>query len=411
MLGLVTLVAIATVAAACGSSPGSTVTSARGPQAEVPPISPEHRLSPESLSALGPDVGPVVAGTDLGRREVLLTDIVFDTFGAGDLTLADADDRRILELRDAIVPLTDPRYVTVAEAASSLSDDDLILGHVAADGTAWGYPHRILNYHEIVDTDVGGEPVVVTFCPLCRSGVVYSRSVDLVGGTETLDFGNTSALYQNDLVMFDRQTHSYWWQARGRAVVGTLTGVELEVLPSSTTTWRRWRREHPDSSILSFDTGYRIDYGRDPFAGYGAAVDAGRTPFPVAPEFLSDDRLSSGAPVVVVGTDTGVWAVPVDVDGRSVVELPPAAAKVEALVVVDGPDSVVLRPSRPGEPGDGLRWDRDRLVDDRGNLWDLSGRVLSGPDERAEMVQVPSRNQLWFSAVAAFPDIAVVDAG
>ncbi|HEC11616.1 MAG TPA: DUF3179 domain-containing protein, partial [Acidimicrobiales bacterium] len=364
-----------------------------------------------SLALLGPDTGPVVAGTDLGRSEVPLDDIVFDTFGAGELTLAEADDRRVEELRDAIVPLVDPGYVTAEQSTGLLADDDLVLGYVAADGSAWAHPHRILNFHEIVETELAGEPVVVTFCPLCRSGAVYSRTVDLGAGPEVLNFGNTSALYQNDLVMFDRQTLSYWWQVRGRAVVGALTGVELEVLASSTTTWGRWRAEHPDSRVLSFDTGYRVDYGRDPFAGYPEAVDAGRTPFPVAPEFLTDGRLPSGAPVVVVATAGGTWAVPVDTGVRAVVALPPEAEDTEALVVVDGPDSVVLEPPSSGDPGSGLRWEAGRLVDDRGSRWDLSGHAVSGPNRGSELNQVPSRNQLWFSAVAAFPGIVVVEPG
>ena len=350
----------------------------------------------------------MVAGTDLGRREVPLEQIVFDTFGAGDLTLAGADDRRVTELRDAIIPLNEPRYVSTGEAAPDLSDDDLVLGFVAADGSAWAHPHRILNFHEIVNAELGGQPIVVTFCPLCRSGAVYSRSVDLGAGPEVLDFGNTSALYQNDLVMYDRQTLSYWWQVRGRAVVGALTGVELRVLASSTTTWGRWRREHPDSSVLSFETGYRVDYGRDPFAGYRDAVNAGRTPFPVAPEFLTDDRLDPATPVVVAVASGSPWAVPLDTGGRRVVALPPVDDRAEIVVVVSGPDSVVFESPDPGGPGSGLRWEGDRLVDDRGNTWNLAGLAVDGPDAGIELAQFPSRNQLWFSAVAAFPAIEVV---
>ena len=133
------------------------------------------RLSPGTLAGLGPDVGPVVAGTDLGHREVPLEQIVFDTFGAGDLTRAEADDPTGTELRDAIIPPTEPRYVSIAEAAPDLSDDDLVLGFVAADGSAWAHPHRILDFHEIVKAELGGQPIVVTFCSLCRSGTVYSR--------------------------------------------------------------------------------------------------------------------------------------------------------------------------------------------------------------------------------------------
>ena len=89
----------------------------------------------------------------------------------------------------------------------------------------------------------------------------------------TLEFSNTSALYESDLVMVDRQTGSYWWQVPGRAIVGTSSGDELVALPSVTTTWRDWLGLHPDTLVLSRDTGSPIDYTRDPFVGYQARID------------------------------------------------------------------------------------------------------------------------------------------
>ena len=100
----------------------------------------------------------------------------------------------------------------------------------SAGGEAFAYPINILNFHEMVNDTTGGIPLLATYCPQCFSGVVFSREVD----GQTLTFGNTSALYQSDLVMYDHQTGSYWFQVGGEAVVGTLTRARLEPLPSAT---------------------------------------------------------------------------------------------------------------------------------------------------------------------------------
>ena len=116
-----------------------------------------------------------------------------------------------------------------ADALPWLDDDDLVLGYEAG-GEVFAYPINIVNFHEMVNDTIGGVPLLVTNCPLCFSGVVFGREVD----GQTLTFGNTSALYQSNLVMYDHQTGSYWSQVGGEAVVGTLTRARLEPLPSAT---------------------------------------------------------------------------------------------------------------------------------------------------------------------------------
>ena len=121
-----------------------------------------------------------------------------------------------------------------------------MLGYESGD-EAFAYPVNILNFHEMVNDVIGGDPVLITYCPLCVSGVVFSRAVD----GQTLTFGNTSALYQSDLVMYDHQTGTYWFQVAGEAVVGTMTGSHLDSLPSATMPWGRWKSLHPDTPLLT----------------------------------------------------------------------------------------------------------------------------------------------------------------
>ena len=154
-----------------------------------------------ALSSASAESGParVVAGTDLGRHTVPLEQVLFDTFDGGMLPLSQATEAQVLRLRDAIRPVWNPRYDSVQEAGRWLAPEDLLVAYVAG-GAALAYPVRILNFHEIVNETVDGVPILISYCPLCGSGIVYDRRLD---GRE-LVFGNTSALYESDMVMYDR---------------------------------------------------------------------------------------------------------------------------------------------------------------------------------------------------------------
>ncbi|HHH36978.1 MAG TPA: DUF3179 domain-containing protein [Gammaproteobacteria bacterium] len=173
--------------------------------------------------------------------------------------------------RDGIPAIDRPRFER-ADAAR-LDDGDRVLG-LRRNGVAKAYPVAILNWHEIVNDRLGDEPVVITFCPLCGSGVAFSaRALGTVH-----HFGVSGLLYNSDVLLYDRETGSLWSQLLGQAVTGPLRGTPLQMLPLTHTTWGHWRHDHPDSLVLSRDTGYARDYDRDPYAGY---VDSAGVFFPV----------------------------------------------------------------------------------------------------------------------------------
>jgi hypothetical protein len=175
--------------------------------------------------------------------------------------------------RDGIPAIDEPRF-TAADGAGFLAPGDRVLG-VVRNGVAKAYPVRILNWHEIVNDRFRGEAVVVSYCPLCGTGMVFSAEVD----GRNLDFGVSGLLYNSDLLLYDRYSLSLWSQILGEAVSGAYVGTELTHLPASHTTWRDWRARHPDTLVLSRDTGYRRDYSRMPYDGY---EESGRIYFPVA---------------------------------------------------------------------------------------------------------------------------------
>lgn len=163
--------------------------------------------------------------------------------------------------RDGIPALDGPE----AEAAASASwpDDVYVIG-VSQGGEARAYPLPILEHHELANDTVGGRPLVVSYCPLCGTGLVFDRRV---AGRER-SFGVSGLLYRSGLLLYDRETESLWSQITARAVTGPSEGQRLTLLPSRVQTWGQWRRAHPQTTVLSRDTGHARPYGSSPYGDY-----------------------------------------------------------------------------------------------------------------------------------------------
>ena len=188
--------------------------------------------------------------------------------------------------RDGIPSIDNPRFEK-GFAARNVRPDDRVLG-LAHRGIARAYPIDIMNWHEIVNDRYGDEPVVVTYCPLCGSGMAFSANVS---GMET-DFGVSGLLYNSDVLLYDRQTESLWSQMMSQAISGPMKGTRLTMLPLVHTTWSEWRAEHPDTHVLSRENESGRDYDRDPYAGY---EDSSGIWFPVAKK---DPRYHPKEPVL-----------------------------------------------------------------------------------------------------------------
>ncbi len=335
-------------------------------------------------------------------HSVPLDQVVFDTFQGGFVRLSGISDGAIEALRDAIQPVYSPRYEG-PDGGSWLGGDDLVIGF-EGESEAFAYPIKFLNFHEIVNDEIDGVPIVVTYCPLCGSGVVFDRRLN----GEALLFGNTSALYQSDLVMFDHQTGSFWFQTGGEAIVGTLTGERLTPLPSVTMPWTNWLSLHPRTRVLSREQGFgrAPDYTFDFFEGYGQRLDDLQFLFPVETDKL-DSRLRPSAIVLAVGAGGVEKAYPLEA-------LQDAAVNDEI-----GGRPVLVLSRRIGTFGrafsrevDGrvLTFEvQDEEVVDRetGSRWDFGGRAVEGPLEGVELESLPTRRSFWFSLGFAVPDIEI----
>ena len=168
--------------------------------------------------------------------------------------------------RDGIPSIDAPSFRPVAEI-DDLGADEPVLS-VAINGDARAYPLRIMTWHEIVNDTVGGMPVAVTYCPLCNSGIVFDRTVD---GT-VLDFGTTGRLRNSDLVMYDRQTETWWQQFLGEGIIGAQTGVRLNMVPARLESWRLFAERHPDGQVLVPNQASGRAYGRNPYVAYDSSA-------------------------------------------------------------------------------------------------------------------------------------------
>ncbi len=195
--------------------------------------------------------------------------------------------------RDGVPSLDEPEF-TSAEMAK-WKDSDIIIG-VTSGGEARAYPLKILNWHEVVNDVIATTPVVITYCPLCNSSAVFESKIE----GERKIFGVSGLLYNSDVMLYDRQSESLWSQLESKAISGPSSGRELSLFPSQTMTWKNWKNIYPETLVLSSETGFARDYGRDPYQVYKETNDI---MFPV-------DHLNNDIPLkeIVLG---------IEIDGKS----------------------------------------------------------------------------------------------
>lgn len=171
--------------------------------------------------------------------------------------------------KDRIPSIDDPRYLKVVKAEGYAATEPVV--GLTINGKSRAYPLSILIWHEIVNDVIDGVPVAVTFCPLCNAAVVFDRRVD----GQTLEFGTTGKLRYSDLVMYDRQSESWWQQFTGEAIVGERTGQKLRFLPARLESFAKFKARAPKGEILVPTNPNMRQYGINPYQGY----DSAHTPF------------------------------------------------------------------------------------------------------------------------------------
>jgi len=292
--------------------------------------------------------------------------------------------------RDGIPSIDNPKFLSADKAA--LEDFELVLG-LDISGDVRAYPLSILVWHEIVNDEVGGEPVAVTYCPLCFTNQVFKRTID----GQTVEFGTSGKLYNSNLVMYDRTSESLWSQALGQAIAGEYAGKTLERLPFDVAYWRDWKNLYPESIVLSSDTGFGRPYGADPYGSYYSSPDI---LFPIANR---DDRL--GPKEIVVGLESGgtYRAYPIHlIEESSVIN---DAISGEEIALMSLYPFMVRAFDRTV---DGLTlefaYDGDKIVDQTGSVWNFEGEATEGEMAGKKLVRLPFDEGYWFEWVAFHPE-------
>ncbi len=167
--------------------------------------------------------------------------------------------------KDGIPAIDHPKFMEASK--SRIKNNSRVLG-VFHNGMAKAYPISILNYHEIVNDFFDGDPVVITYCPLCGSGIAFDAKIR----DEANTFGVSGLLYNSDVLLYDRQTESLWSQLMSKSISGPMVGEVLSMLPTDNTTWEKWNEKYPNSPVLSYDTGFNRDYDKNPYPNYESST-------------------------------------------------------------------------------------------------------------------------------------------
>lgn len=298
-------------------------------------------------------------------------------------------------LQDGIPPLRQPEMLPANEA-DYLADDHVVFG-IVVNGEAHAYPKRILAWHEMFINDIGGVEIAGVYCTLCGTVIPYRTQL----GDKRFELGTSGFLYRSNKLMYDRETQSLWNTFQGTPVVGPLvgSGIELEREAVITTTWGNWRERHPDTLVLSLNTGHRRDYGegvayQDYFATDNLMFN---TPF-------DDRRLQNKQEVVALRFTGGELAIDTDFLSRNPLYSDSIGLQ-DFLVVTDSAGS-----SRVYDHKEVRFTQFDGAVtlrDSTGVNWTLEEGQLAAMDGRT-LARLPSHKAFWFGWHASYPSTRLV---
>jgi len=316
--------------------------------------------------------------------------------------------------KDGIPAIDNPQYVSVSEADDWLADREPVV-FVAVDDETRAYPIQILMWHEIVNDSLGGKPLVVSFCPLCNTAIAFERTVN----GQVFDFGTTGRLRFSNLIMYDRQTESWWQQATGDAIAGELTGTQLTFYPASLISWEDFKIEYPGGSVLSRETGYLRDYGRNPYTGYD---DINQSPFLYKGD-PTPGQLSPMARVLTIEQNGETVAYPYDVLSKEHVINDSIGGEPLIIFWVEGTASALDSGTVAGGRDVGAATAYYRLLEDNifeftvsdnqirdkqtDSTWNVLGQAIDGELKGEQLVSVVSINHFWFSWAAFRPETRI----
>ncbi len=294
--------------------------------------------------------------------------------------------------KDGIPALTNPNLIAASEA-DYLTDKELVFG-ISINGDTRAYPYRFMDWHEMLNDKIGGVSVSLAYCTLCGSGILYKT--DLNKNEEPIIFGSSGFLYRSNKLMYDQKTHSLWNQFNGKPVVGSLvkSDIELEVLPVVTTTWGQWLAQHPNTKVMSPETGFTRDY--TPGAPYGAYFFSDELMFPAS---VNDKTLKQKDKVFGLRISGSNKAWPLALFNQQTV-INDQVGIIPVVLIGDAKNQTV-RAYR----SEGLQFnltENGQLISDK-QVWQQSENELIGPNNK-KLSRLPGHIAYWFAWSGYFPE-------
>lgn len=306
---------------------------------------------------------------------------------------------------DGIPPIEDPIYISIAEAEDFMNSGDPIFVLESEEGIK-AYPQKILVWHEIVNEFIDGKAVSITYCPLTGSAICYKG--DLESG-ET-NFGTSGKLVNSNLIMYDRETRSYWPQILGVAINGSEEGKLLEEIPIIWTTWDKLVNTYPEARVLSLDTGFFRSYGVDPYGSYQSERSYYNSGEPFFAVMAKDNRFESKEVVIGIKAGNSVAALSktlvsekgilnIEVGGKSIVAFYDKALDAVRVYSRELEEKI-------------LEFEmEDKTLKDSGSgsLWNIFGESIDGDHKGKKLEWITSFDVMWFAWYAFYPDTEVYE--
>jgi hypothetical protein len=305
--------------------------------------------------------------------------------------------------KDGIPPIDEPKYVTVQEVKETLDDDDVVFILESSDPVKI-YPQYILVYHEIVNEELEGKSISITYCPLTGSVIAYKGDIQTMETT----FGTSGELLNSNLVMYDRVTNSYWPQILGTAINGPSKGEDLETTSIAWTRWGLAKALYPNAMVLSEKTGFLRNYGNDPYGAYTEDDSYYQTGGPFFPVMNIDKRLPSKE--VVIGIKTGGALLAVTKSSVADVGVLNLELGENPFVAIYDKSLEAVRVYSRRVNGETLEFSLRNgvILDDSASFWTAKGQALEGTYKGESLSPVTYFDVMWFAWSAFYPETELI---
>jgi len=306
--------------------------------------------------------------------------------------------------KDGIPALENPSF-TAPSSATYLADNDLVLGYVSGS-IAKAYPHSILDWHEIINDDINGTALAITYCPLTGTGSSWGRKIN--GSVTT--FGVSGLLYNSNLIPYDRSSNSNWSQMRLDCVNGELIGTHIVTYQLVETTWETWKVMYPNTTVVSESTGHNRNYGNYPYGDY--RTNQSKILFPVN---NTDDRIPNKERVHGILENGNAKVYSINLFDETIRVIDDNIGSASIVVAGSKTKNIIVSFNTTLSDGSSLSFEAVQdslpilLKDDEGTRWDVFGNGVSGPGMGKKLTPTTSFIGYWFAWAAFYPDVEIYE--